>query len=73
MVKITGKTMKVAEMTNEELSELAHECGILVLTKFVFDIKQHKFVFDDYVLDGDLVGLKQFAEMVIRLECEDGV
>ena len=73
MVKIKGALMKVADMNNEELAELAHECGILVLTKFVFDIKQHKFVFDDHVLDGDLIALKQFAEMVIKLEQDDGV
>ena len=49
---------------------LDYECGILVLTKMVFDVKVRKFVFDEYVLDGDLIALRQFAQEVAKLEHE---
>ena len=71
MVKIKGARMKVSEMSNRELADLAYDCGILVLTKMVFDVKLRKFVFDEHVLDGDLIALKQFAHEVARLERED--
>jgi hypothetical protein len=71
MVKSKGARMKVSKMSNRELADLAYDCGILVLTKMVFDVKQRKFVFDEHVLDGDLIALKQFAQEVARLERED--
>lgn len=63
--------MRVAEMNPKQLTELAYECGILVLTKMVFDVKKRKFVFDEHVIDGDLVALRQFANVVAQLEHED--
>jgi hypothetical protein len=62
--------MKAGEMNDEQLSMLAYECGILVLTKMVFDVRVRKFVFDEYVLDGDLIALRQFAQEVAKLEHE---
>ena len=62
--------MKAGEMNDEQLSMLAYECGILVLTKMVFDVRVRKFVFDEYVLDGDLISLRQFAQEVAKLEHE---
>lgn len=70
MVKSKGPPMKAGEMNDEQLSMLAYECGILVLTKMVFDVKVRKFVFDEYVLDGDLIALRQFAQEVAKLEHE---
>ena len=70
MVKVKGPRVKAGEMNDEQLSMLAYECGILVLTKMVFDVKVRKFVFDEYVLDGDLIALRQFAQEVAKLEHE---
>lgn len=70
MVKSKGACVKAGDMSDEELSTLAHECGILVLTKLVFDVKLRKFVFDEHVLDGDLIALRQFAQQVAKLEHE---
>ena len=70
MVKSKGALMKAGEMNDEQLSMLAYECGILVLTKMVFDVRVRKFVFDEYVLDGDLIALRQFAQEVVKLEHE---
>jgi hypothetical protein len=63
--------MKVNDMNDDELAQLAYECGILVLKKMVFDVNRRKFEFDEYVLDGDLVALKQFARVVAKLEVDD--
>ena len=63
--------MKATEMNNRQLADLAYDCGILVLTKMVFDARLKKFVFDEHVLEGDLIALKQFAQEVARLEHED--
>jgi len=63
--------MRATEMSNRELADLAYDCGILVLTKMVFDVRLKKFVFDEHVLEGDLIALKQFAQEVARLEHED--
>jgi len=71
VVKSKGKSVKVGDMNNQQLAELAYDCGILVLTKMVFDVRKRKFVFDEHVLEGDLIALKQFAQEVARLEHED--
>ena len=70
MVKVKGARMKSGDMNDEQLATLAYDCGILVLTKMVFDVKVRKFVFDEYVLDGDLIALRQFAQEVAKLEHE---
>ena len=70
MVKSKGAPKKAGEKNDEQLSMLAYECGILVLTKMVFDVRVRKFVFDEYVLDGDLIALRQFAQEVAKLEHE---
>jgi hypothetical protein len=63
--------MRVSDMTDDDLAQLAYECGILVLKKMVFNVNKKKFEFDEYVLDGDLVALKQFASVVAKLEVDD--
>ena len=70
MVKVKGPRVKAGEMNDEQLASLAYDCGILVLTKMVFDVRLRKFVFDEHVLDGDLIALRQFAQEVAKLEHE---
>ena len=63
--------MRVSDMTDDDLAQLAYECGILVLKKMVFNVNKKKFEFDEHVLDGDFVALKQFASVVAKLEVDD--
>ena len=65
--------MKVKEMTNQQLIELAHTCGIYVFTKLMYNFKLKKFVFDEHIVEGDLVALRQLLEAAAALENQNEV
>ena len=63
--------MKVKRLTNGQFANLANECGLLILKKSCFDELDNKFVFEDYIVEGDFAALRQFAEEIARLEFHD--
>jgi hypothetical protein len=63
--------MKVKHLTNEQFAKLADDCGITILKKLAFDLNTKRFVFDEYMIDGDFAALRQFAEQVATLELHD--
>lgn len=63
--------MKVKRLTNDQFATLALDCGLLILKKSCFDNLDNKFVFDDYIIEGDFAALRQFAEQIAKLELHD--
>jgi metal-responsive CopG/Arc/MetJ family transcriptional regulator len=63
--------MKVNQLTNTQFANLAEKCGVRILKKMHFHIKEKKFVFDDYIIEGDFAALRQFAEEIAKLELHD--
>jgi len=70
MVESEGN-MKVKQLSNVQFANLANECGLLILKKSCFDELDNKFVFDDYIIEGDFAALRQFAEEIAKLELYD--
>lgn len=63
--------MKVKHLTNAQFANLADKCGVQILKKMRFHMEEKKFVFDDYIIEGDFAALRQFAEQVAALENHD--
>ena len=60
--------MKVNQLTNTQFANLADKCGVQILKKLRFHMEEKKFVFDDYIIEGDFAALRQFAEEIAKLE-----
>jgi len=63
--------MKVNQLTNTQFANLAEKCGVRILKKMRFHMEEKKFVFDDYIIEGDFAALRQFAEEVAKLDIHD--